>query len=112
MKRHVEVLPRAKRDIAGILHWIKDTMRSPSGADAWLRRWETVLQSLEESAESWGLAPEDSDHDIDIRQVTFKTRRGSIYRALFTILGDRVIVLHVRGSGQDVIAPEDLALPD
>ncbi len=112
MSYRVILLPQAKRDLRGVLRWIRDTMRSPSGAEVWLCRWEQVLRSLEEGADGCGIAPEDEDHEIDIRQVTFKTRSGSTYRALFKIDGDRVFVMHIRGPGQDLVSPEDIALPD
>jgi hypothetical protein len=88
------------------------TMHSPSGAETWLRRWQQVLSSLESGADGCGIAPEDEDHDIDIRQVIFKTRRGSTYRALFTIDDDCVFVMHIRGPGQDLVSPADIALPE
>ncbi len=37
-----------------------------------------------------------------------KTRRGLTYRILFTISGQEVLVLHVRGPGQAHVTPEDL----
>jgi hypothetical protein len=66
---------------------------------------------LRKRADGCGLAPEDAEHDSEIRQIVFKTRSGLPYRALFTIDGDQVHVIHVRGPGQDLIMPGNLRLP-
>ena len=55
--------------------------------------------------------PEDEDHEEEIRHILFKTRRGKTYRAIFIIRTDTVFVLHVRGPGQDLIAPDELRFP-
>jgi hypothetical protein len=49
------------------------------------------------------LAPESAEVDYPVQQFLFKTPRGRKYRILYTIVGDEVRVLHVRGPGQDVI---------
>jgi hypothetical protein len=53
------------------------------------------------------LAPESSEFDCPIHQLTFKTPRGRKYRILYAIVGDEVRILHVRGPGQDSITPQD-----
>jgi hypothetical protein len=54
------------------------------------------------------LAPESAHCNYQIREVFFKTRKGNPYRVLFTILGDEVLVLRVRGPGQDYVAETEL----
>jgi hypothetical protein len=56
------------------------------------------------------LAPEADLLGQDIRQFTFRTRRGQIYRSLFLIDGDFIQVLAVRGSGQNLTTAEELGL--
>lgn len=99
MKYQVIESSRATCEIYEIFDWLCD--RSPQGAEAWLDSWEQTVQVLRESAGSYGLAPENVDHDVEVRQVLFKPRRGKRYRALYMIDGNKVIVLHVRGHGQD-----------
>jgi plasmid stabilization system protein ParE len=101
---------RAVRDIDGILSWIAE--RSTQGAIAWARRWDDVVDQLGQHPRSFALAPEGERHHADIRQVIFKTRKGSPYRALFVVRDDRVFVMHVRGPGQDPVALDELYLPD
>lgn len=55
-----------------------------------------------------GLAPESENHRDEIRQRIFKTRRGLPYRILFVVRGDVIYLLHVRGPGQDIMAPDEM----
>jgi hypothetical protein len=57
-------------------------------------------------------APESNDHPEPIYQVIFKTRRGRPYRALFVVRDRTVFILHVRGPGQDFVAPNEIANPN
>jgi plasmid stabilization system protein ParE len=92
------VTPRAaERDFNGILEYIAS--RSKAGAEAWASAFDKALARLEESADSCPLALENDFVDFEVRESLFKTRRGLIYRILFTIHEDTVIILHVRGPG-------------
>jgi plasmid stabilization system protein ParE len=110
MTYNLQLTRRGETDIDGILSWLRD--RSPQGAAAWYRVWTEVLGKLREQASAYGLAPENADHEHEIRHVVFKTRRGGPYRALFMIRNRDVFVLHVRGPGQDVVRPNDLEVPE
>jgi hypothetical protein len=48
----------------------------------------------------------------EIRQFIYRTKSGRANRALFTILGDEVRVLHIRRPGQPLMSPEDLERSD
>ena len=109
MKFRLILSARAESDIEGIVGYL--VQRSPQGAAAWCDRWEEVLGELRERPLGFGRAPESSQHDADIRQVLFKTRRGRTYRALFTVIEAGVYIIHVRGPGQDFVPSEELRLP-
>lgn|SRR5579863_1045561 len=110
MKFNVAVTAGADEDIRGILRWIAD--RSQTGAANWFRAWQSVLQSLRDRADHFGVAPESQFHPEPIRQALFKTRRGRPYRALFIIRDANALVLHVRGPGQDVLRPTEIRTPN
>jgi plasmid stabilization system protein ParE len=97
----------ATADIRTILNWLGT--RSPAGADAWYRRWLAVLETLRQSADTFGVAPESGDHPEPLRQVVFRTRRGRPYRALYCVRDFDVFVLHVRRPGQAAIPPRETA---
>ena len=46
--------------------------------------------------------------EYDIHEVLFKTSKGNPYRLLFTIVDDEVLVLRVRGPGQDYVSENEL----
>jgi hypothetical protein len=94
MSFKVAVTVGAADDIREILRWIDD--RSQTGAATWFRTWQSVLQSIRDRADHFGVAPESHSHPEPIRQALFKTRRGRPYRALFVIQDMNVFVLHVR----------------
>jgi len=110
MSFRVGLTDAALSDVRTILTWISE--RSPDGAVAWSRAWQKVLNHLEEGADKFSVAPESEDHAEQIFQVVFKTRRGRPYRSLFVIRNDHLFVLHVRGPGQDLIAPGEVRFPE
>ena len=110
MNFRVTLLPAAEQDLDHILGWL--SKRSLQGASTWYRRWLEVLDDLELSADSYARAPEDARHDLDLRQVIFKTRHGKPYRAIFTIVERTVFVFCIRGFGQDIVDPTEMRLPE
>ncbi len=109
MSFEVSLTDGATSDVRAILRWIEE--RSPAGALSWYRAWQKVLQSLRGRGDKFGVAPESEDHPETIFQVVFKTRRGRPYCALFVIRSRNVFVLHVRGPGQRLLAPDEIRKP-
>lgn len=64
----------------------------------------------DERSDAWA-GSEDDDHEVEIRQMFFRTRQGNNYRALYTVRGADVFVLHLRGPGQDLMGPDEITLP-
>jgi plasmid stabilization system protein ParE len=106
MNYTVRELLRAKQDKRSIFTWL--LQRSPSGAAAWLDAYDDLVERLNQAAESFRAAPEHQHCDFDVRQALFKTRRGRVYRVLFSIDGHDVYILRVRGPGQAPVQPEDI----
>jgi plasmid stabilization system protein ParE len=109
MTYRIILQPSAESDVDQIVGYLSE--RSPQGAVAWCKAWDTLLAELRQRAEGFGLAPESSQYDEEIRQALFKTRRGRTYRALFVIVYDTVHVIHIRGPGQNLVMPDELQLP-
>lgn len=103
-------LPQAQADLNETLAWLHE--RSPSGAATWFERWLEVEDLLRRIPESQPRAPESSEHDEEIRNVIFKTRRGRKYRCLFLVRETTVYVLHIRGPGQNLVSRDRLQLPE
>src|SRR6516225_6711079 len=109
MKFTVITLRAAERDFNAIPDYI--AARSKPGAEAWARAFDKALARLEDSADSCPLAAENEYVDFEVREILFKTRRGLIYRILFTIREATVFILHVRGPGQDLVAAMEIRNP-
>lgn len=109
MSFRVRLHPQAHQDLDVILDWL--SRRSPEGAMTWYSRWEDVLRQLQADADECSLAPESAWCRREVRQVIFKTRRGRNYRTLFAFDGETVVILHVRGPGQDLLDPDEIREP-
>jgi plasmid stabilization system protein ParE len=109
MTYNIILQPGAESDVEQIIGYLAN--RSLQGAAAWRNAWNNLLVDLRSRPESFGLAPESSHYEDDVRHALFKTRRGRTYRALFLIADHTVHIIHVRGPGQDLMSPDDLQLP-
>jgi len=105
MTYQVVVTAAAKHNLRSAYLWAAD--RAPHTAALWLQRFEAELQTLARFPERFPLAPEDALVEPEIRQMVFGRRQGA-YRALFTIIGDHVQVLHIRRAVRDWAGPDDL----
>lgn len=108
MKFRVRALRRARQDVDTILDWIANERQSPQGASTWLDAYEQAAASLADSPEAHAFAPENDYVDIDLRQFLFKTRHGRMYRGLYTIDGDEVLILRVCGPGQPLLQADEI----
>lgn len=108
MKYRVELSGRAERDVDHIIGYI--AKRSLAGAASWAERWRRATREIGALAEACQIAPENIDHAEEIRHYVFKTKRGLKYRAIFLIRGETAFITHVRGPGQDVVAPGEFDL--
>jgi plasmid stabilization system protein ParE len=102
----VIVLARADRDVRSIFAWLWS--HSPKGAERWLAAFESAKEKLTEDPARLALIPENVRSSHELRHVLFKTRRGRVYRAIFTIDGEEVRVLRVRRPAQRPIRGRDL----
>ena len=108
MKYHLRTLRRAQRDVEAIIDWIANTREAPRGAASWLAAYEKAADSLIRAPYSYGLAPENEYVDLELRQFLFKTRRGRLYRGIFTVDGNEILILRVRGSGQPPLQRDEV----
>jgi plasmid stabilization system protein ParE len=106
MNRHIRIVQRARSDVHHIFTWLK--RRSPRGATAWYQAFWQAAQRIASSAESFGLAPESERLQRQLRQAFFKTRRGRRYRIVFEVNEAEVMILRVRGPGQQLLRRRDV----
>lgn len=109
MSFRIEIGATAARDLREIFRWLSE--RSTQGAASWQRAFSVTVGKLESSADCFGIAPEDADHEITVRQAFFKTRRGRMFRIVFVVRQATAYVLFVRASNRDLIPPESFQFP-
>lgn len=105
MKYRVVLTPQADREVAEIADWI--SVRSAAGAAAWLTALRSALDRVEFNPLGFAVAAEAGNISIEVREFSFKTRRGRKYRGVFRVIDHVVYVLHIRGPGQELLRPED-----
>lgn len=91
MTFRIRFLPRAEGDLRRMVRYI--AKRSRAGADAWLAALENAIDRLTVHADNCSEALEADQFDIPVKQSLFKTRRGLVYRIVFTIVGREVRIL-------------------
>ncbi len=82
-------------------------MYPPPRGERWLARIETAISKLADDAARWPEADEANLLGRDLRSCLVGRGRH-VYRILFLIDADRVIVVQVRHAAQDSITEVDL----
>ena len=75
------------------------TEAAPMRGPIWYNRLITTIESLEHSPRRCALAPENDRVSLEVRHLLFG-RKPQVYRVLFTIVGDTVFILRIRGPRQ------------
>jgi plasmid stabilization system protein ParE len=103
MTFRVEIARRAAREIEDQFHWL--AARSPAAAERLRDGLLAAVGSLEENPGRCPEAPEAEWYGPELRQL-LHGKRQRVFRILFEIRGDVVVVLRVRHSAQDLLRPE------
>ena len=106
MSFRVRVLRVADREVNAIVQWLFD--RSPDGAARWISAFDDALKRLANDPQQCGLAPESEFVNYELRQIFFGTKAGRRFRAIFTIVDDEVLILHVRGPDQRELRADEI----
>jgi hypothetical protein len=69
--------------------------------------WRVLFDQVSTSPLSFPKAPEDDFADRELRNAFFGTRRGRVFRAIFYVDGDSVIVTHLRAPDQKPLSGEE-----
>ena len=93
MAYRVRLTPEAEDNIEGLYRWL--IRRAPLRATQWFNGLVDAIESLASHPQRCPLAPENKFFEQEIRHLLYGKGRG-VYRILFTIDIDAVVVLHVR----------------
>src|SRR3954465_5841636 len=99
MKYSVLVQPEAEEEMERAFQWLQT--QTPQHAPLWYNRIIDAILSLEDLAGRCPLAREGSaTPGEEVRQLLYG-KLPHVYRILFSIRGDKVMVLHVRHAARD-----------
>jgi plasmid stabilization system protein ParE len=101
----VQITDKALAEIDEALAWY--AKRSVPAAVRWYLKLREAIRSLDSNPERHELAPECEWYPGELRQMLFGKKRG-IYRVLYEIREETVIVLRVRHSAQDLLRPDSM----
>lgn len=76
--------------------------------DAWLRRLRADLNKLSKSPERFAPARESQRTNIPLRETYFGKRGSQVFRIIFTIEPERVVVLRIRRGTRRSLAKREL----
>ena len=93
MAFRVEITEEAQRDAYGILDWLISEQAGQAGLQ-WFRGLENAIASLANLPMRCPLAPENAAASFEVRHLLYG-RKPHVYRVLFTINSDRVVILHI-----------------
>lgn len=107
MSRHVNVSPRAFRDLRRILGWLKKS--SPVGAGRWYKAFWAKAIAIAEDPQQFGIASESEVLTESVREAFFKTPRGRYYQIIFDFAETEVYILRVRRPGDRPLRNRDVS---
>ena len=102
MAFRVKITAEANRDLDEILTWLLAEGAGETGI-RWFSGLKKAVGSLSELPKRCSLAPENASFPFEVRQLLYGRKR-EVYRVLFTIQDDSVVVLHVQRPGQNIIS--------
>jgi len=109
MTYRLVIQPTAAADIEQAYQRI--VSQAPETAKRWLDGLIDAVESLTTLPERCSIAPESNHFEREIRQLLYG-RKGRTYRALFTIVEDKVHVLHFRHWAQRTMPAAEIRGPE
>lgn len=106
MTYEVVLTARARRDLVAAADAI--AIHSPTASLRWLEMFVSRLRSLAHHPLRCGLAREHARSEFELRQLLIGRRRT--YRAIFTVVATRVVILAIRHTAQDDWDPRESRL--
>lgn len=105
MSFDVQLTEMAAAEIRRGYSWLAE--RSLAAANRWRDSILAAVDSLAENPDRCPLAPEDEWYAGTLRQLLHGKRR-SVYRILFEMRNQVVVILRVRHAAQDLLDADDL----
>ena len=109
MAFRIEYSTEAEADLNSILEWLI-SQHAGQPALRWFEGLVEAVASLSEMPQRCPLAPENKRFPFEVRHLLYG-RKPHIYRIIFTVESDKVVILHVwHGRRRPLENPTDLTL--
>ncbi len=103
MSYRIVIQPQAEQDLKNATRFLLYRSRSSTVAMRWLRGIRSKINTLKTTPHRCPIDPDSAVYGQEVRVLLYGKRHG-VYRVLFTIRGDAVLVLTVRHSAQRRLA--------
>jgi plasmid stabilization system protein ParE len=103
----VVLTEQAARELEAIADWWA-IHRSRGQAGRFYEGFSAQIDSLRESPDRLPVANESSEFAYEIRELHYGLGRTPTHRAVFTVVGEIVVVLTIRHAAQKPIRPDDV----
>jgi plasmid stabilization system protein ParE len=103
MAFEIKLSDEAKKNLDTITHWLLHDRQAGENALRWLQGLREKIDTLSEMPTRCARARESKSMPFEMRQLLYG-RKPYVYRVLFTIEGNTVLILFVRGPGQKAVS--------
>lgn len=104
MAFEIKYSDEAKRNLDAITAWLLYERQAGDTALRWLQGLREKIDTLSELPDRCSLARESKSMSFEMRQLLYG-RKPRVYRVLFTIEGNTVYILYIRGPGEKSVSP-------
>ena len=109
MTYHVVISNQATAELRAAAEWWAENGDEEQAA-RWFVGFDAKIRGLANNPHGWAVADETDEFPFEIRQLNFGLSSRPTHRAVFTIVEPNVVlVLTIRHTSQDRIAPEDIS---
>lgn len=106
----VVLTEQASRELDAVAEWWAEH-RNRDQAGRWYAGFSDKIWTLSQHPDRLPLADENDDFPYTIRELHYGLSSRPTHRAVFTVIGDSVLVLTIRHAAQDRIAPDNISKP-
>ncbi len=101
------MMPEAHEGLLRNARWWAENHSVPQ-AERWYGGFVDALERLPDRLYQYPLARENDAFPIEVREMYYGVSSHTTHRALYTIRPDSVVVLSIRGAGEQDATPDNL----
>lgn len=95
-------------ELESATEWYRRRSLSVEVANQWLHGFQDAIGSLATNPDRCAIAHESVHLPYELRELLYGSGRRKTHRAIFRIVGDRVVIMAIRHVAQRDFTPDDL----